>query len=107
MLSVISKLGLNLQCFFFFISPNTGNVVKGNRKVYAKRIFTGTSEHDLRDKTKCQQPSKFSRIVFFTVLQLYIYKKGNTILFSIYVCIRNERIGHTKRSIDYFYLSIF
>ena len=34
---------------------------------------TGTSEHDLRDQTKCQQASEFSRIVFFhSITALYL-----------------------------------
>ena len=32
---------------------------------YAKRIFTGTSEHEPRDQTKFKQSSEFSRILFF------------------------------------------
>ena len=67
-----------------------GNVVRGNRKVMQSEC---SREHPnmiygIRQNVNSQM--SFHELYFYTVLQLYINKKENTIPFNIYVCIRNE-----------------
>ena len=67
-----------------------GNVVRGNRKVMQSECSRElpNMSHGIRQNVNSQV--SFHELYFFTVLQLYMYKKENTIPNSIYVCIQNE-----------------
>ena len=71
-------------------SITAGNVDRGNRKVMQIESSRELPNMIYGIRQNVNRQVSFHELYFFTVLQLYIYKKENTIPFSIYVCIRNE-----------------
>ena len=67
-----------------------GNVVRGNRMVMQIESSRELPNMIYGIRQNVNRQVSFHKLYFLKVLQLYIYKKENTIPFSIYVCIRNE-----------------
>ena len=75
------------------VNVTAGNVVRGNRKVMQSE--SSRELPTLRQNVNSQV--SFQDLYFFTVLQLYLYKKENTIPNSIYVCLHPKRMNRAHK----------
>ena len=73
-----------------FYIVTAGNVVRGNREVMQSESSRELPNMIDGIRQNVNNQVSFHELYFYSIAAKYICKRGNTIPFSIFVCIRNE-----------------